>query len=221
MLTTTIEALLLVFAALFPVINPFGAALITQGMTSQLDDAGRARLAGVVALNCLALMVGAVLAGTYVLAFFGISVAVLRIAGGTVIAITAYHLLTAPTTSACASISCGEALSKAFYPITLPITVGPGTIAVAVALGTEAIDTRSPPHIVGAGIGIIALTLCIYVCMRYVNRLCRIFGATGSRVIDRLFAFILLCIGMQLGWHGIAELLGAIQGSPHIAAAPH
>lgn len=208
MFTTTAEVLLLVVAALFPVLNPFGAALIAQGMMVNLDDTTRKKLAAAVALNCLLMLAGATLVGTYVLAFFGISIPALRVAGGVMLAVIAFRLLMAPSADAAAPLPRETALSQAFYPLTLPLIVGPGSISVAVAMGTEQINTTSPAHLVGAILGLVLLAATIYLCMRYVERLCRFFGTALARVIERLSSLILLCIGMQLGWHGIAQLVG-------------
>jgi len=206
MLSIALDALALVMTGLFPVLNPIGASLVAQTLTPNLDDTDRARLARAVAINSFIVLAVSVLIGTYILSFFGISEAILRVAGGCVVAYSGWRLLQAPDTEDAPPLPRGGVQTCAFYPITMPLTVGPGSISVAIALGTEAIDEQSFAHFVGVGIAFVLLALIVYLCMRYVSRLRRFIGLTGARILDRLFAFILLCIGMQICWRGIVEL---------------
>lgn len=206
MLSIALDALALVMTGLFPVLNPIGASLVAQTLTPNLDDTDRARLARAVAINSFIVLTVSVLIGTYILSFFGISEAILRVAGGCVVAYSGWRLLQAPDTEDAPPLPRGGVQTCAFYPITMPLTVGPGSISVAIALGTEAIDEQSFAHFVGVGIAFVLLALIVYLCMRYVSKLRRFIGLTGARILDRLFAFILLCIGMQICWRGIVEL---------------
>ena len=208
MLSVALDALALVMTGLFPVLNPIGASLIAQSLTPNLDDGERARLARMVAINSFIILSVSVLVGTYILSFFGISEAILRVAGGCVVAYSGWRLLQAPTAEpdTTPSLRSDDVERNAFYPITLPMTVGPGSISVAIALGTEAVDDESIAHFAGVGIAFLLLSLIVYACMRYVCKLRRFVGVAGARIVDRLFSFILLCIGMQLCWRGIMEL---------------
>jgi len=206
MLSIALDALALVMTGLFPVLNPVGASLVAQTLTPNLDDTDRARLARAVAINSFIVLTVSVLIGTYILSFFGISEAILRVAGGCVVAYSGWRLLQAPDTEDAPPLPRGGVQACAFYPITMPLTVGPGSISVAIALGTEAIDEHSFAHFVGVGIAFVLLALIVYLCMRYVSKLRRFIGLTGARILDRLFAFILLCIGMQICWRGVVEL---------------
>jgi multiple antibiotic resistance protein len=209
MFSVALEALALVVTGLFPVLNPIGASLIAQSLTPNLDDRQRARLAKSVAINSFIVLAVSVLVGTYILSFFGITEPILRVAGGCVVAYSGWCLLQAPTTEPenTRALAHDEVKANAFYPITLPLTVGPGSISVAIALGTDAVDEESFAHFVGVGVAFVLLSLIVYVCMRYASRLRQVIGISGTRIADRLFAFILLCIGMQIGWRGIAELI--------------
>jgi multiple antibiotic resistance protein len=208
MLSAAVNSLALVMTGLFPVLNPVGAALIAQSLTPNLDDVERSRLAKIVAVNSLVILVVSVLIGTYILSFFGISVPILRVAGGCIIAFAGWQLLQTPNVEGSNGEPVdGQLETNAFYPITLPITVGPGSISVAIALGTEATDVPTIPHYIGVGVALVLLCGIVYACMRYVSLLRKFVGVAGARVIDRLFSFILLCIGMQLCWRGIADLI--------------
>jgi multiple antibiotic resistance protein len=103
---------------------------------------------------------------------------------------------------------------QAFYPLTLPITVGPGSIAVAIALATGS-PGQGPTvaHFAGVGMALLLLCVSIYLCVRYAGAVERLVGAVGARVAMRLFAFILFCIGVQIFWLGLSELVASLKSS--------
>jgi multiple antibiotic resistance protein len=101
-------------------------------------------------------------------------------------------------------------MDDAFYPLTLPLTVGPGSIAVAITLGSQRPNAAGPAEFVlvaaAAILGLVAISATIYVCFRYAQRIATVLGETGINVMVRLSAFILLCIGIQIVWSGWSEL---------------
>jgi multiple antibiotic resistance protein len=211
---------LVIFTSLLPVINPPGAALLVLGLLPDATVAQRARVARAVAFNSLVMLAASIGIGAYVLSFFGISIPVLRLAGGLVIAATGWRLLQAPAQSEHGTLA-GAAQAEAredvdatlesqlFYPFTLPLTVGPGSIAVAIAVGTSSpAEGPETVHVAAAASALVALCVLIYLCMRYAGRLQSLLGRTGTQVVLRLLAFVLLCIGVQIGWLGLSELLG-------------
>lgn len=133
------HAFLLGLPALFSIVNPISGAFIFRTITAGRTPENRAKLAGLVALNSLGVMMGALWAGSYVLSFFGITLAALRVAGGLVVAMTGWTLLNAPEKREDVKreqATSAEGLEDiALFPLTIPITTGPGTISVAVALG--------------------------------------------------------------------------------------
>jgi multiple antibiotic resistance protein len=219
MLNELLKTTLLLVTGLFPVINPPATAIITLTMIPHVTQAQRAELAMRISINSLFILLGSLSIGAYVLSFFGISVPVLRVAGGIVIAVAGWTLLQAPTdddtekdAQAEAQFEHGASLrAKAFYPLTLPITVGPGAISVAIALGTGSPrEGLAPVHLAGVGIALAILCASIYICVRFAGHLERLLGAVGIQVAMRLLAFVLLCIGVQIAWLGIAELLASV-----------
>ena len=218
MLNELLKTILLLVTGLFPVINPPATAIITLTMIPHVTQAQRAELAMRISINSLFILLGSLSIGAYVLSFFGISVPVLRVAGGIVIAVAGWTLLQAPTddaekdAQAEAQIERGASLrAKAFYPLTLPITVGPGAISVAIALGTGSPrEGLAPVHLAGVGVALAILCASIYICVRFAGHLERLLGAVGIQVAMRLLAFVLLCIGVQIAWLGIAELLASV-----------
>ena len=215
-LTATV---LVIVAGLFPVINPPAAGLIIMSLVPAATPAQLAELAWRVTVNSFAILVASLSVGAYVLSFFGVSIPVLRVAGGVVIASAGWKLLHAPDEkkghAEAAAAADGEAESlgvRAFYPLTLPITVGPGSIAVAIALATGS-PSEGPRGVHLAAVGTALLILCasIYACVRFAASVQRLLGPVGSEVAMRLFAFILFCIGVQIFWLGLSDLLGSLR----------
>jgi multiple antibiotic resistance protein len=209
------NAFLLVFAGLFPIVNPVGSAPIFLRLT-QLVANEREALARAVALNSLLLLLGSLFIGSHVLEFFGITLPVVRIAGGLVVAAFGWNLLHAGDEGSQDQRSAsnnepGEAID-AFYPLTMPLTVGPGSISVAVTLGSQ--RPAESQHLGefamlagGAVAGLIAIAISIYVCYAFADRIVALLGERGTNVVMRLSAFILFCIGIQIIWNGYSSMM--------------
>jgi multiple antibiotic resistance protein len=214
MLHELTKTILLIVAALFPVINPPAAGLIVLSMVPEATSSDRRELAQRIAVNSLAILVVCLSVGAYVLSFFGISMPVLRVAGGIVIGIAGWNLLHAPAGKPQehdASTQRESLRIQAFYPLTLPVTVGPGSIAVAIALGTGSPrEGLAPIHMAGVAVALAILALSIYACVRFAAALEGLLGKTGTQVAIRLFAFVLFCIGVQIFWLGLSELLASL-----------
>jgi len=210
-----IEGVLLVVAALFPIVNPLGGAPIFLSMTSGYTPEERASLAWRVTVNSFVLLVASVATGTYVLEFFGLSVPVVQVAGGLVVSAIGWRLLDDPTTNEKASAATTPPRRNvAFYPLTLPLTVGPGSISVAITIGAFRPDSvRSLLTSIPATlIGVTLVSASVFIAYRYADRLSRVIGETGMAVLLRLTAFILLCIGVQIVWNGASALLRTLPG---------
>jgi len=210
-----VSAVLLTMAALLPIINAPGLAPIFLSMTPGATDAARTALARRVARNSFMLLIGAVLVGSYVLIFFGLSLAVVKIAGGLLVTSTAWHLFRAEQSEGPGLVSAStppplqiERIS--FYPLTFPLTVGPGSISVAVTVGAGAsvqrVSDLTPA--LGAVGGIVLVSVIIYLCYRYAARVLGALGNTGTVVLLRLSAFLLLSVGVQIFTTGVIERFG-------------
>lgn len=209
-----IHAFLLGFPALFSIVNPIAGAFIFREMTARLPVEQRGVLARKVAIYSLLVMMGALWAGSFVLAFFGITLAALRVAGGLVVALTAWHLLHSPdqqeaSKRADVPAPAASADDIAMFPLAMPITTGPGTIAVAVALSAS--RPRTWDGFAGFFVGLtgaaLALALVIWFAYRSTDRIGRLMGRSGSRIVTRLSAFLLLCIGVQILITGVVDVL--------------
>jgi len=205
---------LLVVGALFPIVNPLGNTPIFLTLTRGLSGPGRARLARAIAVNSLVLMVASIFIGTHILAFFGISLPVVQVGGGLIVISTGWALLRQHDedgTETGTQEPCREVnyMRQAFYPLTMPLTVGPGTIAVSITLGanrTEASGWHWLP-IAGLLIGALTIAMSIYLSYRFAERLAEALGDAAMNVVIRLSSFILVCIGVQILWNGLSTLL--------------
>ena len=212
-MTAAFAAFLLGFPALFSIVNPVSGAFIFRTRTVERSHAERVRLARRVGAYAALVMLVALWAGSYVLAFFGITLPALRCAGGIVLALYAWSSLNAPERREARKSEQMEAAAGlddvAFYPLTLPFTTGPGTISVAVALGSA----HPAPGIAlipfFAGMSFAALVVAVLVWMLYSasDQLNRLLGQVASRAITRLSAFFQLCIGVQILITGVTEIL--------------
>jgi multiple antibiotic resistance protein len=217
-LSDLVKNTLLVVGALFPIVNPVGNTPIFLSLTRGLSSRGRTVLARMIALNGLILILTSIFVGTYILAFFGISLPVVQVGGGLVVISTGWALLRQPNDDGAAEKDgpreCNEAdySRQAFYPLTLPLTVGPGSISVAITVGAnrpEGSEARWP-LIGGMLLGSILIAVSIYLSYRFAERIGRTLGDSAMNVIIRLSSFILVCIGVQILWNGLSSLLRTV-----------
>jgi multiple antibiotic resistance protein len=212
-------ACLLVFATAFPIVNPAGSALIFLDLTKHLPHAARDELARRIAFYSFLVLNVSLYIGSYVLEFFGISIPALRVAGGLVVVAAGWKFLQAPddnvkpddeTVDAKTPVR-SDYLGMAFYPLTMPITTGPGTMSVMIALGTSHTSDVSLGHraefMVASLIATTAIALLVYFCFAFADRVRWLLGNTGTLIAMRLMAFILFCIGVQILWTGISQMV--------------
>jgi multiple antibiotic resistance protein len=209
-----VESTLLVVGALFPIVNPLGNAPIFLMLTRGVSHQGRTKLARTIAVNGLVLMVASIFIGTHILGFFGISLPVVQVGGGLVVVATGWGLLRHSDDDDAAQDAkkpCNEMdyMRQAFYPLTLPLTVGPGSISVAITVGanrTEGSEWRWS-LITGLLLGAIIIAVSIYLSYRFAERIAEVLGDAAMNVVIRLSSFILVCIGVQILWNGLSALL--------------
>ena len=210
-----LESILVTLAALLPVVNPLGSAPIFLAMSADLPQQARRHLATVVARNAFLLLVAAMLIGSYVLQFFGISLPIVRVAGGLVVLSAGWKLLHAghdddeePRAKVVDAWE-REVGRRGFYPLTFPLTVGPGSISIAVTLGArDAVEPAARAMFLVADLTSVTLiALTVYLSYRFASRLIARLGETGTNVFLRLSAFIVLCVGVAILWGGILGLI--------------
>ncbi len=215
------------FAALFPIVNPLGCAPIFFGLTRNYPQSAQKVLARKIAAYGFVILVVSALFGSEILAFFGISLFVVQIAGGLVVAATGWKLLNQPDDDSSSQQIPGtleDALQHAFFPLTLPLTVGPGGISIAITLGAHlryqagpGFEHGYPRHFIAAAAGMLLICLLVVVCYGNAARLVGLLGKSGTSILTRLSAFILLAIGVQIFWNGLS--VGILQLLAHTTAA--
>ncbi|MDX2201554.1 MAG: MarC family protein [Hyphomicrobiaceae bacterium] len=216
MLNATVASFLLAFSALFSIVNPLGGALIYSQVTAARPRAERAALAWRVATYSGIVMLTALLAGAPLLGFFGITLSALRIAGGLVVAAHAWELLSMPETQesrkSAQAAPAGNMDDVAFFPLTLPFTTGPGTIAVAVALSANGPQAGAGivAFYLGSTLAALSIALIIGVSYASADRVVALLGQARSRVVTRLAAFLLLCVGVQILLTGVNDALAPL-----------
>ncbi len=214
-------AFLLGLPALLSIVNPPGSALIFSQVLEGRSAAERAVLARKVAFYSMLVLLVSLWAGALILDFFGVTLSALRLAGGFVVASRAWALLNAPeqaeTRKEQQAIPARLLGVVAFYPLTMPFTTGPGTIAVAIALTSVRPEGERAALFFMLGLTASALVVCllVWICYRYADLVISRLGASGTRVFSRLVAFLLLCIGTQIMINGAHDLLpGLFRAAP-------
>lgn len=217
-----LKSTFLVLTALFPIVNPLGGAPLFLSLTHYYSAAERKILSRRIAVNSVLLIVGSYFIGTHILAFFGISLPVVQLGGGLVLTSAGWALLKQKDEDSTKSevhrtVNTEDLSRKAFYPLALPLTVGPGSISVAITLGAN--EPRSDGlliySIVGAVIGALLIAASVYLCYAFADRLARALGETAMSVIMRLSSFLLVCIGVQIIWNGLSSLLKSLPAIAH------
>lgn len=211
---------LLAFGALFSIVNPLSGAFIFFGATRELDPKTRAAVSRWVAIYAFCIVAASLYIGAYVLGFFGITIPVLRVAGGIVISASGWRMLTEPDVTELRRSETPNPKSiavtpsrLAFYPLTMPLTTGPGTISVAISIGAGRPSGFHAPLLeffVETLAATALLVGLVYLTYRNAARLADLVGATGTTIVVRLSAFLLFCIGIQVSWNGVAELLSTL-----------
>lgn len=210
-----VKVFFIILSALFPIVDPLSGSPIFLAMTDQYTPEMRRALSRRVAWDSLFLMLGSYFIGSQVLNFFGVSLPVVQVGGGLVVISMGWSMLRQKeeahdTTRT--SVPPADLLGRAFYPLTLPLTVGPGSISVAVTLGANSTH-RYGFHvaiILAALVAMALIALSVYLCYGFADRLSRALGKAGMMVMIRLSSFLLMCIGVQIMWNGVSALLSSV-----------
>jgi len=213
-LLITLKIIPMIFAALFPVVNPIGTALVLYGMNRGVDDQTWKSMSRRIALYSLFFLSFFFFFGSYILKLFGISIPVVQFSGGIVLALMGWQLLNQHEADVPASEmgiqNHGPSIeSKAFYPFTFPITIGPGGMAVVLTFsahlhrGSLLLVTLEQ----GAAItGIFLMCVVISLCYRNLKFMTKRFSPAAALAISKICAFFVLCIGVEIAWAGFKAL---------------
>ncbi len=215
-----LEFFALAFSALLPVINPLGSALVFLGLVSGAPDDVLRQLCRKIAINTALFLVAIELLGAAILAFFGISLGVVQVAGGLVLAAMGWRLLNEdappPAEDRAPGVPVPDASleGKAFFPFTFPLTAGPGSLVIMLTLSANASRYSGANYLfthVGIVIAVVALSFLVLLSYRYAPRITERIAPQTVHGILRVIAFVLLCIGVQIGWNGLAALIKTLQ----------
>src|SRR6185312_16007475 len=211
-----LNTILIGFLSLFPAVNPVGSAFIVDPLLGDLSFPQRKRAAKNVALYCFAICAVSAIIGSWILRLFGLSIPIVQLAGGIMICRMGWLLLTSddhiqgdkekaqPTTRT------GNIDNILFYPIAFPMTTGAGTISVILTLSAHEGERDLLIHFFNLGallIAILLICILVYICYANTARIIHRLGPRGEQIVNRLSAFLVFCIGMQIGWAGIRALL--------------
>jgi multiple antibiotic resistance protein len=214
-LNSMAASFLVALPALFSIVNPLGGALIFNQVITTLGAAERVALAWRVAIYAAVVMLSALWIGTSLMSFFGVSIEALRIAGGMVVAAAGWEMLYNAQVNESRkqeqAAPAAGAEDVAFFPLTMPFTTGPGTIAVAIALSANRPSTTIElvPFFVGLSAAAALVALCVGVFYASADRVVALLGPARARVLTRLSAFLLLCIGVQIFLTGVQDAIAS------------
>jgi multiple antibiotic resistance protein len=209
-----LSTLPLTFAALMPLVNPFGTALLVLAMVGPQPIEVYRQLAYKVAWFMMGFVLVVELIGQWLLHFFGISLPILQLGGGLTLAAMGWRTLAGGEHSSIYNSKDSEGqdavLSGAFYPFTFPLTVGPGVIVVLITLSAHATRptaAETPVAHLGIFLGAALQAVLVYGCYRFAPVLGAKLSGSAINGIQQLMSFILLCIGGQIAWGGVEVLL--------------
>lgn len=216
----TAKNILLILSALFPIVNPLGGSPVFLALTREYPASARRTLARQVAMNSFFLLIASFLIGTHILNFFGISIPVVQVGGGLVVISNGWAMLKQKETpdrgpEVQRKVNLEDIFRNAFYPLTLPLTVGPGSISVAITLGANLPHHLGPNllAILATLIGSALVAVSIFICYGFSDRLAAVVGESGMGIILRLSSFLLVCIGVQIMWNGVSALLHGLHAT--------
>lgn len=216
---TFIHLAFVAFLTLFPPVNPVGTAFILDPMLTQLSRKQRLEAAKKIAFYCLIICVTSVIIGSWILKLFGLSLPIVQIAGGLTISNMGWSLLNSASTpsentTTDKTIQPEDKFSKIenslFYPMAFPMMCGAGTISVLLTLSASTSFQNIEQYLWNTSaliVGIFAMIIVIYICIANTHILLEKIGERGKQIVNRLSAFIVFCIGLQIFWEGLQSLL--------------
>ena len=194
------------FITLFPLVNPVGGVPLFCTLTANSDEAYRRQMSLKTAISVVAILVVFLFMGKLLLEFFGINLAVLKVAGGLIVAHTAWEMVTNKSKlSTDETQELNEKQDISFTPMAMPVLSGPGSIGAAIGL-TSAKSITSIDYYLGFCIGIFLIGVIVYVLLILSTKLLKILGNTGIGVLSRIMGFFILAIAVQLIYEGIISL---------------
>jgi len=193
------ELFIFTFGALFSVMNPIGSVPIFLSLTQNDSRRSKNRTALWTSINVLIILIVSFFAGRYILNFFGISIDVLRIAGGLIICMSAYGLLMGATgkqrgVSKKVTSDAQHRSDISLTPLAIPMMAGPGAMSLLIAMFQDYPNFWDKIIIVSA---ILTSCLVIFIVLSSSNYISRLLGASGIVAVSRIVGFLVMAIGIQ------------------------
>ena len=201
-----------IFLALFPVVNPVGTALILTGITSGTDPKIWKGMSGRIAAYSFLVLISFYLFGSVILQLFGITIPIVQVSGGLVLAVMGWQMLNGTSGDSGSTNGVHDSgasiVGKTFYPYTFPITVGPGGLAVAMTFGAHVQRGTSIglAERVGGVAGMFAMCAAVYLCFANLQYINKKIPPAAVKAISKMLAFFVICIGVEILWEGIQAL---------------
>lgn len=204
------------FLALFPVVNPLGDGLIINGFLKDLNNEQRKLAARKIAINSILICACSLVLGHLILMLFGLAVPVIQVGGGLIICKTGYDLLIKeasipkPSAAEVKNIDMDEVKMKLFYPLSFPIAIDPGSISVILTLmATASIKgdfLKTSLNYAMIGVAIVLVIFMLYLMIAHGPKLTKRLGTSANMIINKLVAFLMFSIGIQITLTGLAKI---------------
>lgn len=213
---TFLQLLFFSVIALFPVVNPVGTAFIVSPYFSALSDREKKAAVKKITLYAFCICTVTLFVGRWILEIFGLSIPIIQLAGGIMICKLGWDSLANdrepehPSAEDARNSGYDGIRGKLFYPITFPVTVGAGTISVLFTLSVHSASAGIRNYFINTGAVLLAvICMCSLIYIFYLNtrRIVRFLGADGEKIINRVFAFLIFCVGLQIAVSGIRSLI--------------
>jgi multiple antibiotic resistance protein len=215
-LTTFLHLVFVGTVALFPPVNPIGTAIIIDPFFKGTRFEDRKAYSRKIASYCLGICTVAMIAGSWIFKLFGISLPVVQLAGGVLICQMAWKLLNSGEEAKAKDVASTTSDQEKsvenilFYPLAFPMTTGAGTISVLLTLSAHGHSAELFEYLTNLSAlfaSIVIICLCVYLCYTYTPTLLSRLGPRGEQVFNGISAFLVFCVGIQIGSDGLKHLL--------------
>ena len=203
-----------IFMALFPVVNPIGTALVLSAKSKTVPSDVMKKISIKIAIYSFFVLSTFFLFGNLFLKLFGITTQIVQVSGGLVLTFMAWQLLNSNESKTSVTIEDEQHILKAaetkcFYPLTFPLTVGPGCLAIVITFGSHLRNDSAlsfAQHLAGL-LGIFLICLTVYFCYANIKFVVNKFSREVTIAISKMAAFFVICIGIEIFWNGLKNLL--------------
>lgn len=217
-----IKTALLASVALFPLIDPIGSAILANPLLEGLPLAARRRASKRVALYCLIISLVTIVAGSYILMFFGLSIPVVQVGGGLLMCRQSWQLLSLDfrekRAAAATIVPTADSVEKRlFYPIAFPLMAGPEVISGLLTLSAHGASTNPLKlllNLTALTLGVLLICFLIFVCLARTPWLIHLLGEKGEIIVNQLTAFLFLCVGIQIAETGVWHIIEGYLNQP-------